>query len=95
MTTSSNINSDTNWSIIIENFTKSYETRYNKDKKITINKLKKYEKEYTFSNLVNTESFGSFFCKKCNLIDFKLLHPLNMTYEEQISYIIKNYTKCL
>jgi hypothetical protein len=94
MTTSSNINSDTNWSIIIDNFTKSFEGRFNKYKKINVNELRKYEKEYTFSNLVNTESFGSFFCRKCNLIDFKLMHPLNMTYEEQIAYIIKNYTKC-
>lgn len=95
MTTSRDANLNVNWSHIIDNFTKSYETKSNKNyTKISKLDLEKLEKEYTFSNLTNTECFGMYFCKTQNIIDFHLMHPINMSYEQQKEYIIKNYIKC-
>lgn len=95
MTTSVNANIDVNWVHIIDNFTKSFETKCNKNyEKISKVQLHKLEKDYTFSNIINTESFGSYFCKMNAIIDFQLMHPINMSYQQQKEYIIKNYIKC-
>lgn len=95
MTTSRDVNVSVNWNHIIDNFTKPYQTKINKKfTKISLKELQKIEKEYIFNNLTDTQSFGKYFCKTQNIIDFHIIHPINMSYEQQKEYIIKNYIKC-
>lgn len=95
MATSRDVNGSVNWAHIIDNFTTTYQTKINKKyTKISLKEFEKIEKEYTFNNLTDTKSFGMYFCHTQNIIDFHIMHPINMTYVQQKEYIIKNYIKC-
>lgn len=87
-------NSTEHWEHIVESFNQVYDKFVNKNTKITKKELEETIKHYILDSLSTSQKFGEYFCKKYKIIDYNLLYPLKLTYQEQLDYINNNYVQC-
>lgn len=87
-------NSTEHWEHIVERFNQVYDKFVNKNPKITKKELEETIKHYILDSLSTSQKFGEYFCKKYKIIDYNLLYPLKLTYQEQLDYINNNYVQC-